>query len=112
MLTDSVEGRVIMGIFSEFKKKISQFSQDEKDRLVRMGWEDRTTFEAIQQQFCLTENEFVRFMRTALPKKDYERWRRRAHEQGHLKHRLKRGFQVTRFKCSRQSVDGLTKGWK
>jgi uncharacterized protein (TIGR03643 family) len=101
-----------MGISSDLKNKIRQFSQSEKDRLVRMCWEDRTTFEAIEHQFGLTENEFVRFMRTELPRKDYDRWRRRAHEQGHLKHRVKRGFEVTRFKCSRQSVDGHTKGWK
>lgn len=111
VLTDNAQ-KVNMGISSDLKKKISLFSQSEKDRLVRMGWEDRTTFEAIQQQFGLTENEFVRFMRTELPRKDYDRWRRRAHEQGHLKHRVKRGFEVTRFKCSRQSVDGHTKGWK
>ena len=101
-----------MGISSDLKNKIKQFSQSEKDRLVRMGWEDRTTFEAIEQQFGLSENEFVRFMRTELARKDFDRWRRRAHEQGQLKHQLKRGFIVTRFKCSRQSVDGLTKGWK
>ena len=111
VLTDNAQ-KVNMGIASDLKKKISLFSQSEKDRLVRMGWEDRTTFEAIQQQFGLTENEFVRFMRTELPRKAYDRCRRLAHEPGHLKHRVKRGFEVTRFKCSRQSVDGLTKGWK
>ena len=101
-----------MGISAKLKSKIDQLTDSDKDRLVRMGWEDRTTFDVIEQQFGLTQNEFIRFMRTELDRKSYDRWRRRANEQGHLKHEKKRGFKTTRFKCSRQSVDGLTKGWK
>ncbi|MBC7467023.1 MAG: TIGR03643 family protein [Bdellovibrio sp.] len=91
---------------------MSTLSAEDMARMIRMGWEDRTTFEAIQAQFNFTENEFVRFMRRQLNVSDFSRWRRRAHEQGQLKHEKKRGFKVTRFKCSRQSVDGITKGWK
>lgn len=80
--------------------------------MVRMGWEDRSTFEAIETQFGLTQNEFIRFMRSELDRNTFERWRRRANEQGHLKHEVKRGVKITRFKCTRQTVDGLTKGWK
>lgn len=101
-----------MGISKKLKTKIDELSQDDKDRLVRMGWEDRSTFDVIEQQFGLTPNEFVRFMRTQLDRKAYDRWRKRANTQGHLKHEKKRGFKTTRFKCSRQSVDGITKGWK
>lgn len=101
-----------MGISVKLKNKIKALSDDDKDRMVRMGWEDRTTFEAIEKQFGFTPNEFVLFMRTQLDRKAYDRWRRRATSQGHLKHDKKRGVKVTRFKCSRQTVDGLTKGWK
>jgi uncharacterized protein (TIGR03643 family) len=101
-----------MGISGRLKDKIKEFTNNEMDRLIRMGWEDRSTFEAIEEQFGLSPNEFVRFMRSQLNEKDFNRWRRRVHEQGHLKNQKKRGFKVTRFKCSRQSVDGLTKGWK
>lgn len=101
-----------MAVSRSFKQKIELLSNEEKDRMVRMGWEDRTTFEAIHEQFMFTENEFVRFMRTQLSAPIFSRWRRRVHEQGHLKSELKRGFASTRFKCSRQSVDGITKGWK
>jgi len=101
-----------MGISRELKAKIAQFTQEEKDRLVRMGWEDRTSFDAIELQFKLTPNEFVRFMRTQLERKAYDRWRKRANEQGHLKHDKNLDGETTRFKCSRQSHDGLTKGWK
>lgn len=101
-----------MGISKELKAKIEAFSDVDRDRLVRMGWEDRTTFESIEKQFGLSQNEFIRFMRTQLDRKAYDRWRRRANEQGQLKHEDKRGFKTTRFKCSRQSFDGITKGWK
>lgn len=102
----------VMGISRKLKEKIDALSASDKDRMVRMGWEDRSTFEAIFRQFGFTEDEFVRFMRTQLDEGVYRRWRRRAHEQGQLKHETKRGFKTTRFKCTRQSVDGVTKGWK
>lgn len=101
-----------MGISRSLKEKIESMTQEELDRLVRMGWEDRTTFESIQKQFSLSENEFVKIMRSQLSKSAFDRWRKRVGHQGHLKHETKRGFKTTRFKCSRQSVDGITKGWK
>jgi uncharacterized protein (TIGR03643 family) len=101
-----------MGLSRELKEKIESFSPEDLDRLVRMGWEDRSTFESIHQQFGLSENEFVRLMRTQLSPAAFARWRKRVHHQGQLKHEVKRGFKTTRFKCSRQSVDGITKGWK
>lgn len=101
-----------MGISAKLKSKIEALTQDEKDRLVRMGWEDRTAFDAIEEQFGFTPNQFVHFMRSQLDRKTFDRWRKRANTQGHLKHEKKRGFTEGRFKCSRQSVDGLTKGWK
>lgn len=101
-----------MGQSRVLKEKIASFSAEDLDRLVRMGWEDRSTFESIKSQFGLSENEFVRLMRTQLSDLAFRRWRKRVHLQGHLKHEMKRGFKTTRFKCSRQSVDGITKGWK
>ena len=95
-----------------FKEKVDLLSADDLDRLVRMGWEDRTTFESIFKQFNFTENEFVKIMRQQLSASAFTRWRKRVHNQGQLKHEVKRGFKTTRFKCSRQSVDGITKGWK
>jgi uncharacterized protein (TIGR03643 family) len=101
-----------MGVSRSFKEKIESLSNEDIDRLIRMGWEDRTTFESIQKQFNLTENEFVKLMRSQLSKTAFDRWRKRIHDQGQLKHEQKRGFKTTRFKCSRQSTDGITKGWK
>jgi uncharacterized protein (TIGR03643 family) len=89
-----------------------ELTQDDLDRIVRMGWEDRTSFEAIKLQFQITEKELLQIMRNMLGESAFKKWRKRSHEQGHLKHEKKRGFKVGRFKCYRQRSDGSTKGWK
>ena len=94
------------------KKANQEFTEIEIARLIRMGWEDRTTFENIKAQFGLTQNQFIKFMRTHLDKKTFDRWRKRTHMNGNLKQERFRGFKPNRFKCSRQSDDGITKGWK
>ncbi len=98
------------------KNKIEDFfhkaSREDIDRIVRMCWEDRTPFEAIKVQFDLTPNEVVKFMRKALSLKDFKRWRVRANNSGHLKHLKTRPAEINRFKCSRQNLDGATKGYK
>ncbi len=101
-----------MGTSKQFKNLVIDRSPEEVARLIRMGWEDRTSFEAIRSQFGMSPNEFVKFMRKALDTNSFKRWRRRVFEQGHLKNELKRGIKISRFKCRRQTVDGLTKGWK
>lgn len=101
-----------MGLSKALKEKIKSFSDSDLDRLVRMGWEDRSTFESIEKQFDVSPNDFVKIMRHLLDKNSFNRWRRRVFEQGQLKNETKRGFKTTRFKCSRQSTDGITKGWK
>lgn len=101
-----------MGISSKKRIQWNKLSLSDQDRVVRMAWEDRTDFESIEKQFGLCPNEVERFMRTQLDIKSYKRWRRRASERGHLKQGQLRPKGVSRFKCSRQTVDGLTKGWK
>ena len=36
------------------------------DRIIEMAWEDRTSFEAIEYQFGLSENEVIMLMRLSL----------------------------------------------
>jgi uncharacterized protein (TIGR03643 family) len=91
---------------------LDSLSIDEKERLVRMCWEDRTPFEAIEDQFQLTPNEVVKCMRMILDESNFKRWRKRANNNGHLKHLHTRPEGITRFKCSRQNLDGSTKGYK
>ncbi len=101
-----------MSIAKKFKEKIAAFSFEDKERLIRMGWEDRTSFEAIEKQFGLSPNEFIKFMRSSLDSKGFERWRKRATEQGHLKHQQKSGIKIDRFKCADQSLEGYVKNKK
>ncbi len=103
---------LVMGISNSKKKTYQSLSAEDQDRVVRMAWEDRTSFEAIKKQFGLSPNEVESFMRTQLDEKAYKRWRKRASERGHLKQQKKRPDSVDRFKCSRQRSDGSTKGWK
>ena len=101
-----------MAISSAKRKLWKSFSTDDQDRIVRMAWEDRTSFDAIHLQFGMTANEVVKFMRTQLDEKSYKRWRKRATQRGRIKQDVNVEKNEIRFKCSRQRLDGSTKGWK
>lgn len=71
------------------------------DRIIEMAWEDRTTFEAIEFQFGLKEQEVIDLMRREMKPKSFKMWRERV--QGRkTKHEKLRTFEKGRFKCSRQ----------
>ncbi|WP_370476538.1 TIGR03643 family protein [Tamlana flava] len=73
----------------------------QKDRVIEMAWEDRTTFEAIKFQFGLAEQDVIEIMRKELKVNSFRRWRERV--QGRkTKHEKLRIFEKGRFKCSRQ----------
>ncbi|MDP5157599.1 MAG: TIGR03643 family protein [Flaviramulus sp.] len=74
---------------------------EEKDRVIEMAWEDRTTFEAIHLQFGLKEQEVINLMRREMKPSSFKMWRKRV--QGRkTKHEKLRVFEKGRFKCSRQ----------
>ena len=61
-------------------KKINKFetlSQKEIDRIIEMGWEDRTTFEDIRVQFDLLEKEVIALMKANLKRTSFLNWRKR-----------------------------------
>ena len=71
------------------------------DRVIEMAWEDRTTFEAIQFQFGLKEQEVIDLMRREMKASSFKMWRARV--QGRkTKHEKLRTFEKGRFKCTRQ----------
>lgn len=74
------------------------------DRIIEMAWEDRTPFEAIQNQFGLDENAVVALMRKNLKRSSFELWRKRVHSGVSVKHLKKRSDEINRFKCSRQRL--------
>lgn len=71
------------------------------DRIIEMAWEDRTPFDAIEQQFGLSEQAVIELMRRELKRSSFNRWRTRVSGRS-TKHRSRRSFEEGRFKCSRQ----------
>lgn len=77
------------------------FTEREIDRIIEMAWEDRTTFDAIEYQFKISESEVIEIMRLQLKPGSFRLWRKRV--QGRkTKHQKLRESEVGRFKCSRQ----------
>ena len=76
-------------------------SEDVIDRIVEMAWEDRTPFDAITDQFGLTESEIIVLMRHQMKSSSWRMWRARVQGRS-TKHRARRGFEVGRHRSSRQ----------
>ena len=82
-------------------KKQFKLSERDLDRIIEMAWEDRTPFDAIKDQFGLSEQEVITLMRREMKRSSFNLWRARV--QGRkTKHRKTRGEDVDRFKCTRQ----------
>ena len=84
--------------------KISEkynLSERDVDRIVEMGWEDRTTFDAIEMQFGVPEKDVIKLMREEMKLSSWKMWRERVQNRA-TKHAKKRNFEEGRFKCSRQ----------
>ena len=77
-------------------------TEREVDRIIEMAWEDRTPFEAIKNQFDVSESEVIRLMRRELKNSSFKMWRKRVTSGVSQKHLKKRSEDITRFKCSRQ----------
>jgi uncharacterized protein (TIGR03643 family) len=76
-------------------------SDEDTDRIIEMAWEDRTTFDAIEAQFGLSEKQVIELMRRALKPSSWRLWRSRVQGRA-TKHAKKRNFTEGRHKCSRQ----------
>ena len=80
----------------------NSLSKSDIDRIIEMAWEDRTTFDAIFEQFKLNEQNVKELMRSHLKPSSYKLWRKRV--QGRkTKHLSKRGFKVGRHKSYDQN---------
>ena len=76
------------------------FSDEDLSRIIEMGWEDRTAFEAIEQQFGINQDGVIKIMRANLKLNSFKLWRERTHGQT-TKHLKLRSEDVTRHQ-SRQ----------
>ena len=80
--------------------KDKAFTQEDLNRIIEMGWEDRTAFEAIEAQFGINQDGVIRIMRANLKRNSFKLWRERTHGQT-TKHLKLRSEDVTRHQ-SRQ----------
>ena len=82
------------------KKKYNLTDRD-CDRIVEMAWEDRTTFDAIKEQFGVSEADVIKLMRAEMKLSSWKMWRERVQNRA-TKHLKKRVFDEGRHRCSRQ----------
>ena len=72
------------------------------DRVIEMAWEDRTTFDSIEYQFGLKEQDVKQLMRENLKSSSYKLWRKRVYGRK-TKHLSKRDFIIGRHKSYDQN---------
>lgn len=78
-----------------------ELTEKDIDRIIEMAWEDRTTFEAIEHQFGLKQEDVIKLMRREMKPSSFKMWRQRTKGRS-TKHSVLRSDDVDRFKCSRQ----------
>lgn len=85
------------------KQKLANLSDTALNRIVEMAWEDRTPFEAIENQFGFSESEVIALMRREMKLSSWRMWRARVQGKA-TKHQFLRSQQVQRFQCSQQKA--------
>ena len=73
----------------------------DKNRIIEMAWEDRTTFDSIKDQFGLNESEVIKIMRKNLKRNTFKLWRSRVSGR-RTKHRYTALTLTPRFKSYNQ----------
>lgn len=73
------------------------YSIDEKNRIIQMAWQDRTTFEAIALNFGISQNEVQKLMRKWMKPSSFKMWRKRVAKRK-TKHTKKISHKPIRFK--------------
>ena len=76
-------------------------SKSDISRIIEMAWEDRTTFDAIEAQFGINEQETIKLMRSNLKSSSFKLWRKRVSGRS-TKHQAKRSFTIGRHVSSDQ----------
>jgi uncharacterized protein (TIGR03643 family) len=85
---------------NRIERKFS-ITPEEISRVIEMAWEDRTPFDAIYDQFELSEPQVIEIMRYELKGSSFRMWRARVHGRV-TKHTQRRLKEVTRAYCATQ----------
>lgn len=62
---------------SQFSQRLASLSEGDISAIIQMAWEDRTSFETIQQRTGWSEPEVIRLMRHELQPNSFRLWRKR-----------------------------------
>jgi uncharacterized protein (TIGR03643 family) len=81
--------------------ELPELDSETIDRVLEMAWEDRTTFEAIELQFGLSEPQVIALMRREMQASSFRMWRERVTGRS-TKHANRRDFIAGRFKSQNQ----------
>ncbi|MEY5131253.1 MAG: hypothetical protein RL734_1320 [Bacteroidota bacterium] len=63
-------------------------------RIIEMAWEDRTSFEAIKQQYGYSESDVIALMRREMKPSSFKMWRKRVHTRISIKHPKRRNLKL------------------
>jgi uncharacterized protein (TIGR03643 family) len=63
-------------------------------RIIEMAWEDRTSFEAIKQQYGYSESDVIALMRKEMKPSSFKMWRKRVHTRISIKHPKRRNQEL------------------
>jgi uncharacterized protein (TIGR03643 family) len=69
-------------------------AQEDISRIIEMAWEDRTSFEAIKQQYGYVESDVIALMRREMKPSSFKMWRKRVHTRISIKHPKKRNQEL------------------
>ena len=73
-LNDVVELKVFLFLMN---KKNKNLSPELTNRIIRLAWEDRASFESIEKELGLAESDVIYVMRSQLKPSSFKRWRAR-----------------------------------
>ena len=62
---------------SKFSERLSNLSEGDISAIIQMAWEDRTSFETIQERMGWSEADVIRLMRHELQPNSFRMWRKR-----------------------------------
>ena len=83
--------------------KFKELAEADISRIIEMAWEDRTPFEAITEEFKLSEPQVIKIMRTNMKASSFRMWRKRVSGRK-TKHLSQRSFKVGRHVCPTQRL--------
>lgn len=87
---------------------LEHLSAADIDRIMEMGWEDRTPFEAIEAQFGLAEKGVIALMRREMKLTSFQMWRKRMAGRS-TKHRALQAEEPRHFKSNQQRSISMNK---